>query len=119
METARCGHLIFRVVKAFSSLRFFVAKDQEMTRRHAQWLIVIKRKSDTGRPLTPKASTRHRPKTTTARTWQPITTNAPLPHKPKNPPRVRTKTPCSGLQTWHNRLTPRTPRRSHEHRQDR
>src|SRR5471030_3121588 len=45
-------------LKAFSLLRFFVAKDQEMTRRHAQWLTVIKRKSDSRRPLTPKAPTR-------------------------------------------------------------
>jgi hypothetical protein len=43
MKTARCGHLIFRAVKAFSLLRFFVAKDQEMTRCHAQWLIELKR----------------------------------------------------------------------------
>jgi hypothetical protein len=32
-------------------LRFFVALDKEMTCRHAQWLIVIKRKSDSGIPL--------------------------------------------------------------------
>jgi len=30
-------------LKAFSLLRFFVAKDQEMTRRHAQWLTVLKK----------------------------------------------------------------------------
>jgi hypothetical protein len=30
-------------LKAFSLLRFFVALDKEMTRRHAQWLIVIKK----------------------------------------------------------------------------
>jgi hypothetical protein len=59
MKTARCGHLIFREVKAFSLLRFFVAKDQEMTRRHAQWLIVIKKTSKTSGPLTPEAPTRH------------------------------------------------------------
>src|SRR5471030_2899056 len=46
-------------LKAFSLLRFFVAKDQEMTCCHAQWLIVIKRKSDSCRPLTLKAATRH------------------------------------------------------------
>src|SRR5471030_912086 len=46
-------------LKAFSLLRFFVAKDQEMTCRHAQWLTVIKRKSDSRRPLTLKAATRH------------------------------------------------------------
>src|SRR5471030_2225398 len=46
-------------LKAFSLLRFFVAKDQEMTCRHAQWLTVIKRKSDSCRPLTLKAATRH------------------------------------------------------------
>jgi len=31
--------------------------EKEMTRRHAQWLIVIKRKSDSRRPLSPKAPT--------------------------------------------------------------
>ena len=31
------------LLKALSLLRFFVAKDQEMTRRHAQWLIVIEK----------------------------------------------------------------------------
>src|ERR1700733_3393782 len=45
-------------LKAFSLLRFFVALDKEMTCRHAQWLIVIKRKSESRRPLTPKAATR-------------------------------------------------------------
>src|ERR1700712_4210123 len=62
MKTARCGHLIYRVVKAVSLLRFFVAKDQGMTRRHAQWLIVIKKKSNSRRPLTPKAPTQPRPR---------------------------------------------------------
>jgi len=40
-----CTLWTLRVVrlKAFSLLRFFVALDKEMTRRHAQWLIVIKR----------------------------------------------------------------------------
>src|SRR5471030_1658994 len=47
-------------LKAFSLLRFFVALDKEMTCRHAQWLIVMKRKSDSCRPLTLKAATRHR-----------------------------------------------------------
>src|SRR5471032_1225547 len=51
-------------LKAFSLLRFFVAKDQEMTRRHAQWLTVIKRIADLSRPPTPKAATRHSPPTT-------------------------------------------------------
>src|SRR5471030_1903509 len=46
-------------LKALSLLRFFVALDKEMTCRHAQWLIVIKRKSDSCRPLTLKAATRH------------------------------------------------------------
>src|SRR5579863_7754889 len=46
-------------LKALSLLRFFVAKDQEMTRRHAQWLIVIKRISDSRRPLPLQAATRH------------------------------------------------------------
>jgi hypothetical protein len=31
------------LLKAFSLLRFFVALDKEMTRRHAQWLTVIKK----------------------------------------------------------------------------
>jgi hypothetical protein len=47
-------------LKAFSLLRFFVALDKEMTCRHAQWLTVIKKKSDSRRPLTLKAATRHR-----------------------------------------------------------
>src|SRR5471032_72934 len=46
-------------LKAFSLLRFFVALDKEMTCCHAQWLTVIKRKSDTCRPQTLKAATRH------------------------------------------------------------
>jgi hypothetical protein len=45
-------------LKALSLLRFFVAKDQEMTRRHAQWLIVIKKTSKTYREKTLKAATR-------------------------------------------------------------
>src|SRR5471032_2184702 len=45
-------------LKALSLLRFFVALDKEMTCRHAQWLIVIKRKSDSCRRLTLKAATR-------------------------------------------------------------
>ncbi|CAN7299263.1 hypothetical protein LJR029_004794 [Caballeronia sp. LjRoot29] len=59
MKTARCGHLIFREVKAFSLLRFFVALDKEMTRRHAQWLIVIKKSANVKRAKTWKAATRH------------------------------------------------------------
>jgi len=46
-------------VKAFSLLRFFVAKDQEMTCRHTQWLIVIKKIANTKRAKTWKATTRH------------------------------------------------------------
>src|SRR5471030_1677164 len=57
VETARWVNLRARVLKALSLLRFFVALDKEMTCRHAQWLIVIKRKSDSRRPLTPKAAT--------------------------------------------------------------
>jgi hypothetical protein len=45
-------------VKAFSLLRFFVALDKEMTRRHAQWLIVIKKLANLSKPLTLKAATR-------------------------------------------------------------
>src|ERR1700722_14470878 len=48
-------------LKAFSLLRFFVALDKEMTCRHAQWLIVIKRKSDSSRPKPPKSPPQHRP----------------------------------------------------------
>jgi FdrA protein len=51
--------LLGRAVKAFSLHRFFVAKDQEMTRRHAQWLIVIKRLANLSKPPAPKAATRH------------------------------------------------------------
>src|SRR5471032_1760532 len=46
-------------LKALSLLRFFVALDKEMTCRHAQWLIGIKRKSESRKPLRPKAPTRH------------------------------------------------------------
>jgi hypothetical protein len=50
-------------LKAFSLLRFFFALEKEMTRRHAQWLIVIKKITNLRRPLTLKAATRHRPST--------------------------------------------------------
>jgi len=55
-----CTLWTLRVVrlKAFSLLRFFVAKDQEMTCRHAQWLTVIKKLANLIRPLTLKAATR-------------------------------------------------------------
>src|SRR5882757_3959734 len=55
-----CTLWTLRVVwlKAFSLLRFFVAKDQEMTCCHAQWLTVVKKTSNTRRPLRPKAATR-------------------------------------------------------------
>jgi hypothetical protein len=46
-------------VKAFSLLRFFFALEKEMTRCHAQWLIVVKKLANSGRPQTPKAATRH------------------------------------------------------------
>src|SRR6201992_787588 len=46
-------------LKALSLLRFFVAKDREMTRRHAQWLIAIKKSANLSRLQTPKAATRH------------------------------------------------------------
>jgi hypothetical protein len=58
-------------VKAFSLLRFFVAKDQEMTCRHAQWLIVIKKLANLGKAPARKAATRNRPR--------------PLPPKPVQP----------------------------------
>src|SRR5471032_1039361 len=56
-----CTLWTLRVVrlKAFSLLRFFVAKDQEMTCCHAQWLTVMKRKSDSCRPQSQAATTRH------------------------------------------------------------
>ncbi len=59
VETARWVNLRARVLKAFSLLRFFVALDKEMTCRHAQWLIVIKKIANSSRPLRPKAPTRH------------------------------------------------------------
>jgi hypothetical protein len=62
MGTARCGHLWARVLKALSLLRFFVAKDQEMTCRHAQRLKVLKKIARSGRPVTLKAATRHEPR---------------------------------------------------------
>src|SRR5471032_2907533 len=40
-------------------LTSYVALDKEMTCRHAQWLIVIKKKANSRRPLRPKAATRH------------------------------------------------------------
>src|SRR5471030_1183338 len=46
-------------LKALSLLRFFVALDKEMMCRHAQWLTVIKKTSNLGRPLRSKAPTRH------------------------------------------------------------
>ena len=81
-------------LKAFSLLRFFVALDKEMTRRHAQWLKVIKRKSDSCRPLTPKAPTRHGLR--------------PLNQEPGTPASTLTANP----KTWHpntgHPLTPKT-----------
>src|SRR5471030_2508839 len=59
METARWVNLRALVLKAFSLLRFFVALDKEMTCRHAQWLIVIKRKANSSRPQPLKVATRH------------------------------------------------------------
>jgi hypothetical protein len=84
IRTARGGYLWARVLKAFSLLRFFVAKDQEMTCRHAQWLIVIKKIANLSRPLALKAAPRHRPR--------------PLPLKnchsgiPRRPPTERQQT---------------------------
>jgi hypothetical protein len=46
-------------LKALSLLRFFVALDKEMTRRHAQWLIVIKKTANAKRAKTLKAATRY------------------------------------------------------------
>jgi hypothetical protein len=60
-------------LKAFSLLRFFVALDKEMTRRHAQWLIERKKSVRTERAKTLKAATRHRPKTTTTTLTTPLT----------------------------------------------
>src|SRR5476649_1050221 len=77
-------------LKALSLLRFFVAKDQEMTCRHAQWLTVIKRKSDSRRPLTLKAPTRHRPRPLTP---EPGTPTSPRPTTPKT---TSTQTPSTG-----------------------
>src|SRR5471032_3294107 len=76
-----CTLWTLRVVrlKAFSLLRFFVALDKEMTCCHAQWLTVIKRKSDSRRPPRPKAPTRHCPR--------------PLTQKPGTPPLPPTTNP--------------------------
>src|SRR5471030_1745070 len=68
METARWVNLRALVLKAFSLLRFFVALDKEMTCRHAQWLIVIKRKANSSRPLRPKPGTPALTPTTNPRT---------------------------------------------------
>jgi hypothetical protein len=59
MKTARCGHLGAAGWKAFSLLRFFVALDKEMTRRHAQWLIEQKKTVRIKPAKTLKAATRH------------------------------------------------------------
>ena len=56
--TARWVNLRARVLKAFSLLHFFVALDKEMTRRHAQWLIAIKKIAHSSRPLSRAAATR-------------------------------------------------------------
>jgi hypothetical protein len=40
-------------------LRFFFALEKEMTRRHAQWLTVIKKTANAKRAKTLKAATRH------------------------------------------------------------
>src|SRR5471032_3692472 len=53
------GQLTSPVLKAFSLLRFFVALDKEMTRRHAQWLKVIEKLASLSRPQTLKAATRN------------------------------------------------------------
>ncbi|MFT4433844.1 hypothetical protein ACMX25_10705 [Caballeronia sp. 15715] len=55
-----CTLWTLRVVllKALSLLRFFVALDKEMTRRHAQWLIVIKKTARIKPANTWKAATR-------------------------------------------------------------
>src|SRR5580658_7294110 len=55
-------------LKAFSLLRFFVALDKEMTCRHAQWLIVIKKSASTTRAKAWKAATRTLTPTANART---------------------------------------------------
>src|ERR1700675_735449 len=54
----------------------------EMTCRHAQWLIVIKRTAKTDRAKAQAAATRHQPR-------------PPAPIDP-NQPRVRTKNPSTG-----------------------
>src|SRR5471032_2954982 len=86
-------------------LTSYVALDKEMTCRHAQWLIVIKKKANSRRPLRPKAATRHglRPltpepgtpastPTANAETWHPATDPPPPPTPPpQTKPRVRTK----------------------------
>src|SRR5579863_2127108 len=70
-------------LKAFSLLRFFVALDKEMTRRHAQWLIVVKKKSNSSRPLTLKAATQHQPRPLTQDPGNLSTTPPPNPESPE------------------------------------
>jgi len=72
-------------LKAFSLLRFFVAKDQEMTCRHAQWLTVIKRKSDSCRPLALKATPRHQPRPPTLEPGSPASTPTANPGTDQHP----------------------------------
>jgi hypothetical protein len=110
-KTARCGHLRARVLKALSLLRFFVAKDQEMTCCHAQWLIVIKRKSDSRRPLTLKAATRHRPRPLTPEPSNPAltpTTNPELRPRPLQNPECQ-RTPLLGFNLPAQRRILRPP----------
>jgi len=58
-------------VKAFSLLRFFFAKDQEMTCRHAQWRDKEISQHKTREDL--ESSNPAMTQTANARTWQPGT----------------------------------------------
>ena len=107
VETARWVNLRARVLKALSLLRFFVALDKEMTRRHAQWLIVIKKLGNLIRPLTLKAATRHRLRPLTLEPGTPALTPTTNPH-----PQVRTP-PLRITQRPATCARPQSPATSH------
>src|SRR5471032_1644965 len=93
-------------LKAFSLLRFFVAKDQEMTCCHAQWLIVIKKLANLSRSLTLKAATRHQPRPLTQNpginpNHSPITAqHPPKPVHRRERNSHRLVTPAANPSTW-------------------
>ena len=62
--SARWGHLKQFVERRFLCFVSLSPLDKEMKCRHAQWLIVIKKKANIKPALTYAAATRHRPSTT-------------------------------------------------------